>query len=98
MEKQAYGMVQALKDFKVYVLHSHIVAYVPDTAIKEILTQLDVDGRRGKWIAKLLEYDLEIKPTKLVRGRGLAKLMAEANYDALSIAFCQISYQQQEEE
>ena len=52
------------------------------------MTQSDVDGRRGKWIAKLLEYYHEVKPTKLVRGRGLEKLMAEANYDALGMAFC----------
>jgi hypothetical protein len=26
------------------------------------------DGRRSKWIAKILEFDLEIKPIKLVKG------------------------------
>jgi hypothetical protein len=34
------------------------------------------DGKRGKWIATILEYDIEIKPTKLIKGQGLAKLMA----------------------
>jgi len=29
MEKQAYALVKALKDFKIYVLYSNIVAYVP---------------------------------------------------------------------
>ena len=33
----------------------------------------------------MLEYDLEIKPTKLIKGQGLAKLMAQSNYDALDI-------------
>lgn len=47
---------------------------------------------------KLLEYDLEVKPTKPVRGRGLEKLMAEVNYDALGMEFCEISEQGQEEE
>eukprot|EP00253_Pinus_taeda_P015067 PITA_15067 len=42
-------------------------------------------GRRGKWIAPMLEYDLEIKPTKLIKGQGLAKLMAESNLHALEI-------------
>jgi hypothetical protein len=36
--------------------------------VKDILTQLDPEGKRGKWIVVLLEYDLEIKPTKLIKG------------------------------
>ena len=34
IEKQAYAMIQALKYFWVYVLHSHIIAYVPDAVVK----------------------------------------------------------------
>jgi len=75
LEKQAYALVKAIKDFRIYVLHSHIVAYVPNTVIKDILTRANPDRKRGKWIAKLLEYDIEIKPTKLVKGQGLAKLL-----------------------
>eukprot|EP00253_Pinus_taeda_P008282 PITA_08282 len=33
----------------------------------------------------MLEYDLEIKPTKLIKGRGLVKLMADSNLHALDI-------------
>ena len=29
MEKQAYDLVKALNDFRVYILHSHIIAFVP---------------------------------------------------------------------
>ena len=49
------------------------------------MTQSEPNGRRAKWIAILLEYDLEIKPTKLVKGQGLSKLMAQSNYDALDL-------------
>ena len=68
MEKQAYALVKALKAFRIYVLHSKITAYVPSAAVKDILIQPDIDGRRGKWIAKILKFDLEIKPTKLIKG------------------------------
>eukprot|EP00253_Pinus_taeda_P006586 PITA_06586 len=85
LEKQAYALVKAIKDFKIYVFHSHIVAYVPNTVIKDILTQADLDGKRGRWIAKLLEYDIEIKPTKLVKGQGLAKLLTQSNLDCIDI-------------
>eukprot|EP00253_Pinus_taeda_P027018 PITA_27018 len=83
--QQALALVEALKDFRVYILHSHILAYVPNTAVKDILVQADPEGRRGKWIAALLEYDVEIKPTKLIKGQGLAKLMAETNLQVLDI-------------
>jgi hypothetical protein len=63
MEKQAYPLVKALKSFRVYILHSIIIAYVPSTVVKEILIQLDIDGKISKWIAKILEFDLEISPT-----------------------------------
>lgn len=79
--------MQALKDFRLYILHSHIIAHVPTSVVKDILIQPDPDpeGRRGKWIAVMLEYDLEIKPTKLIKGQGLAKLMAQSSCDILSL-------------
>jgi hypothetical protein len=87
MEKQAYALVKALKYFRVYVLHSRVTAYVPSTSMKDILIQYDIDGRRGKWIAKILEFDLDIKPTKLVKGHVLAKLLDESNCKALGVSF-----------
>eukprot|EP00253_Pinus_taeda_P021200 PITA_21200 len=56
------------------------------------------EGRRGKWIAALLEYDVEIKPTKLVKGQGLAKLMAESNLHALDINLITVMSNENEEE
>eukprot|EP00253_Pinus_taeda_P021734 PITA_21734 len=85
MENQAYALVKAIKDFRVYILYSHIIAYVPSIVVKDILTQEGIKGKRGKWIATILEYDIEIKPTKLVKGQGLAKIMTETNCQALDI-------------
>eukprot|EP00253_Pinus_taeda_P028811 PITA_28811 len=85
IEKQELALVKALKDFCVYILHSHILAYVPNAAVKDILVQADPEGRKGKWIAALLEYDVDIKPTKLIKGQGLAKIMAETNLQVLDI-------------
>ena len=38
MEKQAYSLIKYLKYFKVYGLHSHIIAYVPNNVVKNIIT------------------------------------------------------------
>jgi hypothetical protein len=43
------------------------------------------DGRSGRWLAKIQEFDLEVKPTKLVKGQGLRKLLLESNFGALGI-------------
>jgi hypothetical protein len=72
---------------EVYILQSKVIAYVPATVVKEILIQPDIDGRRSRWIAKILEFDLEIKPTKLVKGQGLSKLLAESNCKNLGVNF-----------
>ena len=64
LEKQAYSLVKALKFFRIYVLHSKVIAYVPNAAIKDILTQRDGEGKTGKWISKIMEYDVEMKATK----------------------------------
>ena len=87
MEKKAFALVKAIKEFRVYILYSHIIAYVPNSVVKDILTQGGPHGKRGKWIATILEYDIEIRPTKLIKGQGLAKLMAESNCQTLDINF-----------
>ena len=95
MEKQAFAFVKTLTDFRVYILHSHIIASVPHSIVKDILTQ-DHNGKRGKWIVVILEYDLEIRPTKLVKGQGLAKLMAESNLKALDMNMIDALEEQEE--
>jgi len=85
MEKKAYAMVKALKAFRTYVLHSKVIAYVPTSSIKDILVQSDSDEKWGRWLAKIQEFDLDLKLMRLVKGQGLAKLLAESNFRALGI-------------
>eukprot|EP00253_Pinus_taeda_P016796 PITA_16796 len=79
------------RDFIIFSFASeHTIAAVllqKDDAglVKDILTQQGIEGKRGKWIANILEYDIKIKPTKLIKGQGLAKLMTETNFQALDI-------------
>ena len=87
MEKQALALLKAIKGFRVYILYSHIIVYVPNSVVKDILTQNEPKGKRDKWIATILEYDIEINPTKIIKGQGLTKLMVESNCQALYINF-----------
>eukprot|EP00253_Pinus_taeda_P022815 PITA_22815 len=87
MEKQAYALVKSLKHFKTYVGYSKIIAIVPHSAVKNILTQTDFLGTRARWVTKIQEYDLEIRPTKLVKDQGLAQMLTEGNEKTLGL-FC----------
>ena len=87
IEKQAYALIKSLKTFRIYILHAKVLAYVPSAVVKDVLTQPDIDEKRAKWIAKLIEFDIEVNPTKLVKGQGLAKLMAKKNCDLLGMNF-----------
>jgi hypothetical protein len=87
MDKQEYTLVKSLKEFRTYILHSQVIAYMPNNSIKEILNQPDPEGRKGKWIIVMLEYDLEINPTKMIMGQGLVKYMVQSNCNILGINF-----------
>lgn len=78
MEKHAFTIVKVVKQFRYYILHSHCTIFIPKTAVKSILTQKEIGmNNRAVWIEKIQEYDLMIKPTNLVRGKGLCKLIVE---------------------
>jgi hypothetical protein len=68
----------------------------PSSSVKEIMIHPDIDGKRSKWIAKILEFDLEMKPTKLVKGQGLARLLAESNCKALGVNFMNANSENQQ--
>lgn len=67
MEKQEFALIKAIKYFRLYIVHSHIIAYVPNVVVKDNLTKNGPDGKRGKLVAIILEYDIEIKPTNLIK-------------------------------
>jgi hypothetical protein len=85
MKKQAYTLVQSLKHLWPYVGYLKIIAYVSDAAVNDILTQQHCLGVCGKWVCRIQEYDLKIRPTKLVKGQGLAKMLAKGNEKALNV-------------
>jgi hypothetical protein len=57
MGNKYFPLVKSIKSFRVYIRHSHTIAYVLNAGLKDILTQDNPYGRRGKWIVVILEYD-----------------------------------------
>jgi hypothetical protein len=75
IEKQALSLVKAVAHFRTYILSSHVIVYVPTSPVKMLLGQQLREGKWANWLEKIQEYDIEIKPLKIVRGKGLCKLI-----------------------
>ena len=78
IDNQAFTLFKAVKHLYPYLLISHTKIIVPHSRVRYLLIQKEPGDRRGKWITTLQEYDLDIRPTKLVKGQGLFKLVEEA--------------------
>lgn len=50
---------------------------VTHPSVKEFFLSKDLNEKRAGWITKVMEYDIDIQITKLVRGRGLCENLAE---------------------
>jgi hypothetical protein len=46
--------------------YNKIKAFVTYIVVKDVLSKQDCRGSRGKWVSQIKEYDLEIKPTKII--------------------------------
>ena len=84
-DKQSYSLVKSLKHFRNYVGYNKIKAYVPYQTLKDVLSQQDCKGTRGKWVSKIQEYDLEIKPTKILKGQGLFQMLTESDQETMQL-------------
>jgi hypothetical protein len=78
IDKHAYAVYKVVKHFRSYILKNHTKVIVPHPTVQSLFTQQEMGERRGNWMAVVQEFDLDIKPAKLVKGQGLCKLAAEA--------------------
>ena len=81
VDKQAYVVFKAVKQFRPYTLKSWTKVIVPHPAVKSLFIQKELGERRGNWVTSLQEYDLEFKPATIVKGQGLCKLMTGKTND-----------------
>jgi hypothetical protein len=84
-EKQAYALVKSLKHFRNYVEYNKIKYFVPYPIVKDVLSQQDCLGSRGKWVSHIQKYELEIKPSKIIKGQGLSKMLTKRNQEAIEM-------------
>jgi hypothetical protein len=77
-EKQYYALVKSLNHFQTYVGHNKIKSFISYPVLNDVLSQQDSHRLRGKWVSQIHEY-LEIKTSKIIKGKGLAKMMTKRN-------------------
>jgi hypothetical protein len=85
IEKQAYALVKSLKHLGAMLVTIRSKHMYCTLAVKDVLSEQDCLGTRGNVGVKIQEYDLEIKPTKIIKGQGLAKMLIEINEEAIKM-------------
>ena len=68
VEKQGFAVFKAMKHFHPYLLKARTKVIIPHPAVRALFMQKEMGEQRGNWITVLQEFDLEIKPTKIVWG------------------------------
>eukprot|EP00253_Pinus_taeda_P027185 PITA_27185 len=71
VEKQAFVVFKAVKHYRPFLLKTHTKVIVPFPAVRQLLIQKELGEKRANWVIALQEYDLEIRPAKIVRGQDL---------------------------
>jgi hypothetical protein len=84
VDKQAYVVFKVVKHFRPFFLKSKTKVIVPYPVVRNLLVQKDLAEKRANWITTLQEYDLEIKPVKIIKGQGLCKLVVESMSDGIT--------------
>ncbi|KAH9325209.1 hypothetical protein KI387_005387, partial [Taxus chinensis] len=69
IEKHVLAVIKSLKKFKHLVSNNKVQLLVSHAGVKDFLLNKDLNEKRAGWITRVMEYDIEIKITKLVRGK-----------------------------
>ena len=77
IDKHAYAMFKVVNQLEPYILKNKTKVILPHLTIRNLFVQKELGERIGNWVTTLQEYDLEIKPATIVKGKGFCKLMAE---------------------
>ncbi|KAH9301894.1 hypothetical protein KI387_013477 [Taxus chinensis] len=85
VEKQVLFVIRSLKKFRHLICNNKVHFMVSHPSVKEFLLSKDLNEKRACWITKVMEYDVDIKVTKLSRGRGLCEQLASNLHDDKNI-------------
>jgi len=67
------------KHYRPFLLKTHAKVIVSFSIVRQLLVQREIGEKRANWVTSLQEYDIDIKPLKIVRGEGFCRLLAGAS-------------------
>lgn len=77
VEKKSLVVVKELKKFRHFIAYNKTAMYLAHPAVQEYIMEGDITKRRANWITKILDYDVDIRPTKIICGQGLCKYIVQ---------------------
>lgn len=72
--------MKRFKKFKHYVSQNKIFIYTIHLDVRNYIIQGELGEGKVGWITKIMNYDIEIKPTKLIKGQDLYENMIDATH------------------
>lgn len=69
--------MKSLNKLKHYISQNKIIVLTIHPDIQSYIMQGDMDFNIFKWVTKILQYNLEIYPNKIINGRALYKQLEE---------------------
>lgn len=79
VEKQAFTLFKSVNNFRPFLLKTHTKIIVPFSTMRQLLIQREVGEKRENWVTTLQEYDIDIKPVKIVKGQGSCRFLTGAS-------------------
>jgi len=75
MKKKSFSLFKSIEHFNPYIIHSHTIDFVPLASIKVMLSQTMPSGKWALWLEKNQDFDVDIKPIRIVKRKGLCKII-----------------------
>lgn len=72
-----FTIIKSLNKFKHYISQNKILVCTIHSDVRSYILQGELDFDRDRFITKILNYDVEIHPTKVVKGIPLCKYLAK---------------------
>lgn len=72
-EKNVLSTIRSLKKLKQLVSNNKIQLVVSHVGVKDFLLNKDLNEKRESSITRVMDYDIDIKVTKMVRCKGLCE-------------------------
>lgn len=76
-EKKALAIVKGLKMFRHFIAYNKTTVYVAHPSVREYIMEGNITEKRANWITKIMEYDINARPTKVIHDKGLCEYIAQ---------------------